>query len=202
MTRSTHHLRAGLLAAALLSTSLVGATVNGTLNKDVMAKEKFPADNFGSDVQLQASSQTGYSKIIYLQFTVSGIPAGSTGISAQLKLRSQTTGTAAITAHAVASTSWTEAGLNWGNKPALGASLSTDSSHTSGTDSTWAVGAHVTGNGTFALGLDRTDGVFTGDTTFTSEEGGVAPVLVVTYTPPSTYSVYHGNTHSHTSYTS
>ncbi len=202
MIKPVHLLRAGCIAAALFSSSLVAATVNGTLQKDVMAKEKFPTTNFGADTQLQVSSQTGYAKITFLEFTVAGIPAGSTGITAQLKLRSQTTGTAAITAHAVASTSWTEAGLTWSNKPALGATLSTDSSHTAGTDSTWAVGAHVTGNGTFALGLDRTDAVISGDTIFTSEEGGVAPVLVVTYTPPAGYFVYRGNTHSHTTYTS
>jgi hypothetical protein len=55
----------------------------------------------------------------------------------------------------------------------------------------------VTGNGTFAIGLD---GTFSGDTTFTSKEGGVAPSLVVTYTPPSTYNIYRGNTHAHSSY--
>ncbi|HEY1110453.1 MAG TPA: hypothetical protein VGE76_17520, partial [Opitutaceae bacterium] len=38
--------------------------------------------------------------------------------------------------------------------------------------------------------------------TFSSREGANAPVLVVTYTPPATYSVYRGNTHSHTTYTS
>src|SRR4051812_327613 len=90
VSRAFRALSAGLLLAAVAG-SLTAATVNGVLNKDVMAKEKFPTTNFGADVQLQASAQTGFSKIIYLQFTVSGIPAGSTGISAQLKLRSQTT---------------------------------------------------------------------------------------------------------------
>lgn len=186
-----------LALAGLVSAS--AATVNGTLNKDVTAKEKFPTTNYGADAILQVSAQTGYTKYVYLQFTVSGIPAGATGISAQLKLRSQTTGTGrSITAHAVTSTSWTESALNWSNKPALGTALSTVSSHTSGADSVWAVGAHVTGNGTFALGLD---GTYSGDTTFSSKEGSNAPVLVVTYTPPAAYAVYWGNTHAHTTYT-
>lgn len=187
-----------LALAGLVSAS--AATVNGALNKDVAAKERFPTTNYGADTIIQVSAQTGYAKHIYLQFTVSGIPAGSTGISAQLKLRSQTTATGrSITAHAVTSTSWTEAGLNWSNKPALGTALSTVSSHTSGADSVWAVGGHVTGNGTFALGLD---GTYSGDTTFSSKEGANAPVLVVTYTPPAAYSVYFGNTHAHSTYTS
>lgn len=195
----TYRLPASLLAALLLPTALCAATVNGVLNKDTMAKEHFPADPFGSDVELQVSAQTGYQKIAFLQFTVSGIPAGATGISAQLKLRCTAGGTSRpITAHAVTSTSWTEAGLTWNNKPALGTALSTVSTHTAGADSVWAVGAHVTGNGTFAIGLDTT---FSGDTKFSSKEGATAPVLVVTYTPPPTYSIYRGNTHSHTSYT-
>src|SRR6185369_10796422 len=114
---------------------------------------------------------------------------GATGISAQLKLRSQTTGTGrSITAHTVSNTGWGEATLTWNNKPfPLGASLSTVSSHTSGQDSVWDVSGAVTGNGTFALGLD---GTFSGDTTFTSKEGANPPQLVVTYTPPPTYTIY------------
>lgn len=190
------------LATVLALAGLVithAATVNGTLDKDVMAKEATPSTNHGSTPNLQVSNQSGYRKTVYLQFTVSGIPSGSTGISAQLRLRSQTTGTRSITAHAVSSTSWTEGGLTWSNKPALGTSLSTDSSHTSGQDSTWAVGAHVTGNGTFAIGLN---GTYSGDTNFSSKEGPDTPALVVTYTPPSSYNVYWGNTHAHTTYTS
>lgn len=191
-----------LLAIAALAglASSYAATVNGTLQKDVAAKEATPSTNHGSANNIQVSNQSGYKKIIYVQFSVSGIPSGATGISAQLKLRSQTTGTGrSITAHAVSSTSWTESGLTWNNKPALGTSLSTVSSHTSGADSVWAVGGHVTGNGTFAIGLD---GTYSGDTTFSSKEGANAPVLVVTYTPPSSsYNVYWGNTHAHTTYT-
>jgi hypothetical protein len=189
-------------AFALLSlVSIVSAaTVNGTLDKDVAAKEHFPTTNYGTDTNIQVSAQATYGKIIYVQFTVSGIPAGSTGISAQLKLRSQTTGTGrSITAHPVSSTSWTETGLTWTNKPALGSALSTVTSHTSGSDSVWSLGSTIAGDGTYAFGLD---GTFSGDTTFTSREGGVAPVLVVTYTAPTTYTVYAGNTHSHTNYTS
>lgn len=203
MTRALLSLRAGIAGAALLcatATLATAATVNGTLQKDVMAKEKFPTTNFGTDVILQASNQATFRKIIYVQFQVTGIPAGSTGISAQLRLRSQTTGTGrSISAHPVADTSWGEGTLTWNARPAVGGTtLSTVSSHTSGADSVWAVGGHVNGNGTFALALDTT---YSGDTTFTSEDGGVAPALVVTYTPPTTYSIYRGQTHAHTSVT-
>ncbi|MES2697406.1 MAG: DNRLRE domain-containing protein [Verrucomicrobiota bacterium] len=199
MTRVACLLRAGLLAAAF-SSSLLAGTASTTLNKDVMAKEKFPTTNFGADVNLQASAQATFSKIIYLQFTVSGIPAGATGVTAQLKLRSSTTGTGRpVAAHALNNTAWTETGLTWTNKPGhVAAALSTVSSHTSGSDSVWNVSGHVNNNGTFALALDTT---FSGDTTFSSREGANDPVLTVTYTDPTAYSVYRGSTHAHTIHT-
>jgi hypothetical protein len=175
--------RLALLAAVFAVAPLFAANVNGTLQHDVMAKEKFPGDNFGSDPQLQVSNQSTFRKFTYVRFSVSGIPAGSTAISAQLKLRSLTTGTGrTVTAHAVSDITWTEGAVTWTAKPALGASLSTVSSHTSGQDSVWPLGTHVNGNGTFSVGLDTT---FSGDTTFSSKEGANAPQLVVTYTPPA-----------------
>ena len=168
--------------------------------KDTMVKEAAPATNFGTQTQLQVSSQAGYSKWVYLQFNVTGIPAGATNITAQLRLGSQTTGTGrAITAHAVANTTWSETALTWNTRIPMGAALSTVSSHTAGTNSVWDVSEHVTGNGSFTLGLDS---AFAGDTNFVSGEGSPAPTLVVSYDTSVTYQVYRGNTHSHTLYTS
>lgn len=174
-------------AAFVLTLSPVSAdTLTFAPTKDVIAKEKFPSTNFGTDPNLQTSNQTGYRKVTFLQFTVSGIPAGATNLTAQLELRSQTTGTSRpVAVHGVSATGWSETGLTWSNRPALGSTLATVSSHTSGQDSVWAVTAHVTGNGTFALGLDST---FSGDTTFGSRESSTVPSLVINYTvaaPPT-----------------
>ena len=179
-----HFVHRLIVFAACTAAPLFAATVNATLLLDVMAKERFPDTNYGTDIQLQVSNQSGFRKVIYLQFSVSGIPAGATGISAQLRLRSQIDATSrAVTAHAVAiSPAWSETSITWNARPALGTTLGSDSSHVNGQDSTFDVSAHVTGNGTFGLGLQT---AYTGgDTTFTSEEGGVAPQIVVTYTPP------------------
>ncbi|MES2697408.1 MAG: DNRLRE domain-containing protein [Verrucomicrobiota bacterium] len=179
--------RFAFLAVALSSAQLFAATATTVLNKDVMAKEKFPTQNFGTDVNLQVSAQATFQKISYVQFTVSGIPAGSTAITAELRLRSLTTGSSRpVAAHGVTDTSWTEAGLIWNNKPVLGGTLATVSSHTSGSDSVWNVSTHVNGNGTFALGVDTT---ISGDTTFSSKEGTDAPQLIVNYTPPGATTV-------------
>ena len=158
-----------------------GQTATTAIAKDAAAKAHFPDSNYGGDTILQVSNQSGYEKQVFLQFSVSGIPTGGTIVSAQLKLRSQTTGSGrAITAHSVGSTSWGENTITWNNKPSLGAALSTQSNHTNGVDSTWDVTAAITGNGNFTIGLD---GTYSGDTTFSSREGANDPVLVVYYQP-------------------
>ena len=176
------------------------AALTFTPVKDTMVKEAAPATNFGTQTQLQVSAQAGYSKWVYLQFNVTGIPAGATNVTAQLRVGSQTTGTGrAITAHAVANTSWSETALTWNTRIPMGVALSTVSSHTAGQSSVWDVSGHVTGNGSFTIGLDS---AFAGDTNFVSGEGTPVPTLVVSYDTAVTYQVYRGNTHSHTLYTS
>src|SRR3954469_10883409 len=104
---------AAFLVAGASSTALADSlTFNPT--KDASAKEHSPGTNFGTDPILQTSSQSTFGKIIYLQFTISGIPAGATGITAQLKLQCTAGGTGrAITAHTVTSTTWGETTLTW-----------------------------------------------------------------------------------------
>jgi hypothetical protein len=179
---------------------LASGTVRGVLRKDTVAKSKMPDTNFGAEADLQASGQPGYAKVTFLQFSVTGIPAGSVATSAQLRLRSKTTATErAVSARPVPTTDWTEAGLTWSNQPAMLTAISTVADHTAGADSTWPVGSWVNNNGEFALALDS---AYPSDTTFTSEEGGLAPVLIVTFAAAPIFNVYRGNTHSHTTYTS
>ena len=189
MSASTSLLRAvRCWFAAWLSLPLLAgaASVNATITKDAMVKERFVDQNFGADTQLQVSAQSGFSKRIYIEFSVGSIPVGSTGISAQLKLRCTTGGSGrSIAAHSV-TPGWSGSTINWTNKPGLGATLSTVTNHPAGSDSVWSLGALVNGNGTYSVGLDTT---FSGDTTFSSKEGANDPVVVVTYTPPATGSV-------------
>ncbi|MFP2905057.1 DNRLRE domain-containing protein [Pyxidicoccus sp. 3LFB2] len=176
------------------------ASLTFTPVKDAMVKEAAPATNFGTLNQLQVSAQAGYSKSVYFQFNVTGIPAGATNISAQLRVGSTTTGAGrVITAHAVANTAWSETAITWNTRLPMGAALSTVSSHTAGQSSVWDVSEHITGNGSFSIGLES---AFAGDTNFASAEGTPVPTLVVSYDTAATYQVYQGNTHSHTSYTS
>jgi hypothetical protein len=176
------------------------ASLTFTPVKDAMVKEAAPTSNFGTVTNLQISNQSPYRKVAYLQFNVTGIPSGASNITAQLRINAATTATSRpITAHSVANTTWSETAITWDTRLALGVTLSTASSHTAGLNSVWDVSDHVTGNGSFTIGLDTT---FLGDTNFVSGEGSPAPTLVVSYDTAVTYKAYSGNTHSHTSYTS
>lgn len=152
--------------------------------KDAMVKAAAAGTNFGTANQMQVSGQTNYQKQMFLQFNVTGIPSGATVTGATLLIASKTTGSSRpVTAKAVSSTSWSETGITWSNKPSLGSTLATDSSHTSGVDSTWNVTSHVSGNGNVTIGLDSS---YAGDTSFHSREATNAsdrPLLQVTYQP-------------------
>lgn len=161
-------------------------TLTFTPVKDAMVKAAAATTNFGTATNMQVSGQSGFAKQMFLQFNVTGIPAGATVTSATLKINATTTGTnRPVAAHTVSNTSWIESGtgsITWNNKPALGATLSTVSSHTSGADTSWNVTSAVTGNGNKSFGLDST---YSGDTNFNARESGAAtsPELVVIYQP-------------------
>jgi len=79
------------------------------------------ATNFGTTSPLTVKNSTsGYNRYSYLKFS---LPALGTITSAKLRLYGGHTvsGTASDSAYAVANTTWTETGITWNNKPALGA---------------------------------------------------------------------------------
>lgn len=167
--------------------------INGTpqtqtfaATKDAMVKFAAQTTNFGTSNQLQVSGQTNFQKQVFLQFNVQ-VPAGATITGSSLLVNSQTTGTLRpVLAKSCTDTSWIESGaggITWSNKPALGSTLATVSTHNSGADSVWNLGTHITVNGNVTIGLDST---FSGDTNFNSREAtdpAARPELVVTYQP-------------------
>jgi subtilisin family serine protease len=78
--------------------------------------------NFGSDSSLVVkTSSAGSNYISYLRFPLGGL--SSTVGAARLRIYGSRFGSTHVTdsAFAVSSNSWTESGINWNNKPALGA---------------------------------------------------------------------------------
>ena len=97
----------------------------------------FAGQNFGStaDLVVKRSNTAGNTRETYLKFDVSTL--GSIE-GATLRLFGNTgngTGNVNVSAHAVSSTSWTEDGLTWSNKPTSGSALQTRT--ISGSTGTW-----------------------------------------------------------------
>jgi hypothetical protein len=84
------------------------------------------AKNFGTSQQFQVgkSSTSGNNRIAYLKFDLTLAPATITSAKLQIfgKLNNATPKNVPVGVYSVANTSWTESGINFNNKPALGTS--------------------------------------------------------------------------------
>ena len=159
-------------------------TITVSPSKDAMVKLAAPTSNFGTVNQLQASNQPNYLKQFFVQFNITTIPVGATVTGSNLLIASQTGGSGRdIMAHAVSNTTWSETGITWNTKPALGTQLANVTVHVVNADSNWDLGTHITANGNVTIGLDS---AYSGDTTFHSREAtdpANRPELLITYQP-------------------
>jgi hypothetical protein len=92
---------------------------------DAYVRDGQPAMNFGSETTLQVKNQpgSGNTRRAFLKFDLSGV-AFAPGLPGVVKLRlfgNHTMGSTKDAAFAVPDNSWTESGITWNNKPALGA---------------------------------------------------------------------------------
>jgi acid phosphatase type 7 len=159
------------------------ASTSLTASEDSYTSQGNPTGMHGSSGSLTVNGPPGERRA-YVKFTVTGIPAGSTGVTAMLRLWVSQSSSATITAREVPST-WSESTLTWNNQPPLGATVASVTTVTAGQYSELDVTSYVTGNGTFALTLT---GSSTSQARFTSTEStsGPPPELAVTWTPPDT----------------
>jgi hypothetical protein len=90
---------------------------------DAYVRDGTATTNFGADptLQVKVTASAGTNRIVYLRFP---LPAGSVG-QARLRLHgARASGAAASIADAVygvASTTWSETGITWNNRPSIGA---------------------------------------------------------------------------------
>jgi VCBS repeat-containing protein len=151
-----------------------GGTTTVTPSKDSYVRSAFPTENNGNSTNLRSYTSSGKETRTYISFTVSGL--SGTVTSATLRLFVTDASPAGGALYAVADSSWTETGLTWDNKPALGALITNVGNAAL---STWVelnVASVVTGNGTysFAIGGVSSDVVY-----YSSKEGTNPPQLVV-----------------------
>jgi hypothetical protein len=171
------------LSGLLIATAAYADTCQTTSVADAYVSQQQPSTNFGTATTLQTDKRGGKNRQSLVQFNLTCIPAGATGISVKLRVLASSvlSGGPRLGAYGALNT-WTETGVNWNNRPGSEGFLSV----TSLSQNQWAeldVTSWVTGNGTWSL-LLRQDSTGGGAIdSFHSREGLNDPQLVVTYTP-------------------
>ncbi|HXU81940.1 MAG TPA: DNRLRE domain-containing protein, partial [Polyangia bacterium] len=120
--------------------------------------------NFGKNNVLEVKTQAGAdnNRIAFLRFSLAAV-TGTTTVTATLRVHGKASaGTSMDSAYGVTDETWTESGINWNNKPAMGAKLATLPVGTTGQYREWNVTAFVKAqqaagrdNVNFAIGMDN-----------------------------------------------
>jgi hypothetical protein len=146
---------------------------------DSYVRSDFAGENHGGDPVLIGRTSPEYDS--YVKFDVSGLSGAP--LKAVLRLWAETTGTTSYKVYQVTDNSWTELGLNFGNKPAFGGLLGTSGPTTAGTWMDLEVTGAVNGNGPVTLGF--TTGSTAGKSFGSREDAAHAPQLLLTAVPPA-----------------
>jgi subtilisin family serine protease len=148
----------------------------------------YATQNFGTATSLvvKSTSSVGTNRTSYLRFPLTGVSGNVS--SAKLRLYGSRTAATAVTdsAYAVTNNTWTETGINWNNRPALGAKQGAGVNVTTAAQYyEWDVTSFVTaqkaaGATTVNLAVQMDTLVTDAPDTFNSREAGTnAPDLVV-----------------------
>ncbi len=173
-------LLAALGSADLIDTTSAATSMTITPAADAYVDSSSPTRNFGTSTQIRVDG----SPIVrsFLRFNVQGL----TGPVASATLRvyansSQSTGYAV---YQVANNTWGETTINYGNAPALGASIGSSGPVTSGAWTSVNVTSYITGNGTWSLALGTSSA--TALSLASRESGANAPQLVILFSSVAT----------------
>jgi chitodextrinase len=158
-----------------------------SVGADTYVNSSNPTINYGSATVWRASNS---STILngYLRFTVQGL-AGYSVTSAYLKVYATSSGSAGISALAVADNTWGENTLTYSNAPPMGAVLNTTGSFAGGTWVTIDVTPYITGEGTYSFGITTPGST---QISFSSKESGSNAAQLMVYlsvqdtNPPTT----------------
>jgi hypothetical protein len=152
---------------------VVNATTSATFSPSADAKvlSASPTTNYGTAVRLSADLTATES---YLKFIVSGI-SGSVK-SAKLRLYIVDSTPDGATINTVANTTWSETGITWNTRPAVGAILEDKGNIPNDSWIEYDVTSAIAGNGTFSFALIP---VSTNEMEAQSKEGANPPQLVI-----------------------
>jgi Calcineurin-like phosphoesterase len=164
------------------SSALVSAAVLApiTVSEDAYVQSDVPSANFGTASTLNNVSGTPEARA-YLKFNVTGVSGTIT--KATFRVFTQTSSGSGYELHAVSDNAWTEAGLNYANRPAVGALVGTAVNFTGNTWTSVDVTSVVKNNGTFSFEMNA---VSTSLKKYASKESGAnAPQLVLETSAPA-----------------
>jgi hypothetical protein len=148
---------------------------------DSYVEDTNPDTNYGSStkIELRTSITGGITRNGYVKFNLTGI----TGTVTNATLRLYTSGSTVsggLSIYGVSDTSWTEGAITWNNCPPIdGALLDSVGSIPADTWGEFNVTSHISGDGTYSLGLIRGDK--DSNRRVRSKEDVFPPELVVTY---------------------
>jgi hypothetical protein len=184
--------RVAAVAAAVAALSVLAGvqdaqadTSTVVASDDTYSSQSNPSTRHGGNSSLSVNAAPRERRA-YVKFTVTGIPAGATAVTAVLRLRASAASSATLTAWSVSS-GWTQTSLTWNNQPALGSPVASRTGLAGGQYEDFDVSSQVTGNGTWALALTSSSAT---RVRFDSREAdsNAPPLLALSWTPPTTTS--------------
>ncbi len=156
---------AAIIAAAMLSASLpvlgksspasaandlvLTSSVMLTPVADAHVNQAYPSTNYGTATDVRVDGDP--LKRGYLRFTVAGL--SGTVTKATLRLFANSSQSSGYTVSRVASNSWSESTITYGNAPAIGSAIGASGPAAAGTWTAVDVTSYVTGNGAYSFAL-------------------------------------------------
>ncbi|OLB75036.1 MAG: hypothetical protein AUI14_22180 [Actinobacteria bacterium 13_2_20CM_2_71_6] len=169
----------GAATFSLTNTAATGpTTVTVPVGEDSYVQADLATTNFGTATVLK--TVTSPDSRAYLKFSVAGL--GGTVTKATFRVFTQTSSGTGYELHAVADNSWTEAGLIYNNRPAVGGTIGTATNFSANTWTSVDVTNYVTGNGTFSFEMNATS---TSLKQYSSKEGANPAQLVIDVAGPA-----------------
>ena len=131
--------------------------------------------NFGSNISIRVDADP--TMLSYLRFKVQG-SNGAAVQSAQLRVYANSSSGAGYAVKTVADTGWSEGGITFSNRPAMGSALGKASNFGGGSWTSVDVSGYIKGEGVYSLGLESLTA--TARRNPAARESGNPPQLVLT----------------------
>jgi hypothetical protein len=176
---------AAILGLALTGVPEAGATTTSvsTTTIDSYVNQHRPDRTYGDSSRIRTCPAickgVGSSeRRILLHFSVSALPAGASGVTAEVELTSWGDSSGTVTAHPITS-SWSETGVTWDTQPSYGPAIASKMLNSTSTATTWDVSSLIQRNGTYGIMLKQSSG---SQIDFRSSEASTGkPRLLLTY---------------------